>query len=480
MFQLLWAVFGTIGITGVGNLKVSLSILIVAMTAQSAVLAVHGMREGSARPDILCAMVPGVVACVFLGTWALVRMNPDLLKRVMGCIFLALAVYQCLKLSRAYVHRARFGPTQANTPVTTSKHGDTEVDQQALVTTHPVECDDQDSELLPAAHDDMLTEVVNDLNELEEELIVNVYLKEGARELPHVRGAELTDDMSTASEDSNEKDDGMRGQDPNGALARVAEAVEEGKVKEETKPPPVVRMTCTKFFTTPIYPLGFLAGCTSGFMAGAFGTGGPPMMVYFSFMPSLGKSEIRTIPMMSALIRSPISIISGVVFGVFQLELWLHYVLGVAGVLAGAWMGNALHTRVDRAAVVLCLQLFLFLSSVALTNPGTDSVPGLVLLVIYIVCGVFLVFLVIITRYQTASAKKKRLAVSPVPAVFTPISLDAEKENLCGHEGSTSIPLAVEGKDFEGVSSTSTANSIPVEDKDTVSTSTPTAPNPPC
>jgi uncharacterized membrane protein YfcA len=89
-------------------------------------------------------------------------------------------------------------------------------------------------------------------------------------------------------------------------------------------------------------------GLSSGLLGGLFGTGGPPLIFYYQ-LRGVGKSAFRGTLMAVFLLMTPVRI---ALYGVADLltvpRLWSALAVFPA-VLAGAFIGNRIHLRIDEA-----------------------------------------------------------------------------------------------------------------------------------
>lgn len=96
-------------------------------------------------------------------------------------------------------------------------------------------------------------------------------------------------------------------------------------------------------WTTP--PVGLL----SGLLTGLFGTGGPPLIFYYQ-LRGIDKAAFRGTLMAIFLLMTAIRVPSYAAFGLITMpRLWSSAAVFPA-VLAGAWIGNRIHLRVDETS----------------------------------------------------------------------------------------------------------------------------------
>lgn len=89
-------------------------------------------------------------------------------------------------------------------------------------------------------------------------------------------------------------------------------------------------------------------GLVSGLLTGLFGTGGPPLIFYYQ-LRGIDKAAFRGTLMAIFLLMTVIRVPSYAVFGLITApRLWSSLAVFPA-VLAGAWIGNRVHLRIDEA-----------------------------------------------------------------------------------------------------------------------------------
>jgi uncharacterized membrane protein YfcA len=90
-------------------------------------------------------------------------------------------------------------------------------------------------------------------------------------------------------------------------------------------------------------------GLVSGVLTGLFGTGGPPLIVWYH-LSAAGKAAFRgnlmTIFLLKTIVRVPVYVVAGLVSPV---HLWSSLAV-LPAVLAGAWIGHRLHVRISEEA----------------------------------------------------------------------------------------------------------------------------------
>jgi len=89
-------------------------------------------------------------------------------------------------------------------------------------------------------------------------------------------------------------------------------------------------------------------GLSSGLLTGLFGTGGPPLVMYYQ-LSGADKAAFRGNLMAIFLLMTFIRVPSYVGMGLITAErLWSSLAV-LPAVLAGAWIGNRLHLRIEEA-----------------------------------------------------------------------------------------------------------------------------------
>ena len=127
------------------------------------------------------------------------------------------------------------------------------------------------------------------------------------------------------------------------------------------------------------------AGMASGFLQGLFGTGGPPIIFFFSLV-DITKADIRGTSIWSNMVQLLPRFIFMLYFGIFDFPaLWPLYLCTIPSTLLGTYCGNAVFKYVDVNAVLMVLQGLVLISTISLTNATDGSVFGDIMLCIYMV-----------------------------------------------------------------------------------------------
>ena len=117
-------------------------------------------------------------------------------------------------------------------------------------------------------------------------------------------------------------------------------------------------------------PAAWLAGPTglaSGLLTGMFGTGGPPLIIWYH-LSAAGKAAFRgnlmTIFLLMTVVRVPSYVWAGLVTG----PRLLSTLAVMPAVLAGAWLGQRLHIRISEVAFRRAVAVLLALIGVMLVG----------------------------------------------------------------------------------------------------------------
>lgn len=90
-------------------------------------------------------------------------------------------------------------------------------------------------------------------------------------------------------------------------------------------------------------------GLVSGLLTGLFGTGGPPLVLYYQ-LAGIGKAAFRGNLMAIFLLMTLIRVPSYAGMGLITPERLWSSLMVLPAVLVGAWLGNSLHLRIDESA----------------------------------------------------------------------------------------------------------------------------------
>ncbi|CAF0944868.1 unnamed protein product [Didymodactylos carnosus] len=166
--------------------------------------------------------------------------------------------------------------------------------------------------------------------------------------------------------------------------------------------------TILSAFKQPYTLWGILVGCCGGVLSGAFGTGGPPVMIYFTYIGSSG-TQIRNTYTIMTLLLYPNTFLSNFFFDIYKTAYWPFYVFCPLTGVIGYIIGNYYHTRIQTSTIVIILQLLILLSSIPLTNPGISNSYSIVMLVIYIIIlliGLSLLSVLLLKRWKAKQVEQ--------------------------------------------------------------------------
>lgn len=115
----------------------------------------------------------------------------------------------------------------------------------------------------------------------------------------------------------------------------------------------------------PPRPAGTVVGFASGILTGLFGTGGPPLIVWYR-LQGLDKAAFRGTLMAIFLAMTVVRVPSYVAFGlVTPIRLWSSLAL-LPAVVFGAWLGHRAHLRLDETTYRRMVSVGLILLGVGL------------------------------------------------------------------------------------------------------------------
>lgn len=99
---------------------------------------------------------------------------------------------------------------------------------------------------------------------------------------------------------------------------------------------------------TPSAAWGAVAGLAAGFLDAVFGTGGPPLIIYFTFL-GLPRSPFRATFVVVAFTLHLSRIVAYAATGLFTRPILLTGLCLIAPMILGALLGRRLHQRLDDA-----------------------------------------------------------------------------------------------------------------------------------
>lgn len=170
---------------------------------------------------------------------------------------------------------------------------------------------------------------------------------------------------------------------------------------------------------------GFFVGCLSGFTSGAFGVGGPPVMIYFTLL-ALEGTIIRDTYMMVCFLSLPFLIGARFYFEIFRSEDWFVYLVSAGVVNVGLKLGYMLHPYVNTTIILIILQVFVILSSIPLTKPLDDD-GGFGIFILFVYAAVCIYTLVVILWRYYVYKQDKLMNADTSDALTQASSLDALK-----------------------------------------------------
>lgn len=129
---------------------------------------------------------------------------------------------------------------------------------------------------------------------------------------------------------------------------------------------------------------GFVAGLLAGFLNGSFGTGGPPLMIFFTYIDDLEKDQIRATTSFQGIISIPIRIASCLAYGIYTSSDWPIYLACPFLSLIGLYFGDRLQKRVNRDQVAQALMLLVYLSALNLSGVTQGDAFGYIMLAAFI------------------------------------------------------------------------------------------------
>jgi hypothetical protein len=146
----------------------------------------------------------------------------------------------------------------------------------------------------------------------------------------------------------------------------------------------------------------------SGLLTGAFGTGGPPVMVLFAAMKDISKGQIRGTISAMTLLSMPMRIFVAFFFDVFDFSNeWPLYILAFVMMAVGIHAGKVIHRRMDGTHVRYILAGLVLVSSVTLVF-GDDlkgEFPAFFWVMTVVYCFAAIAAVVLLSRvYRTRKA----------------------------------------------------------------------------
>ncbi len=112
-----------------------------------------------------------------------------------------------------------------------------------------------------------------------------------------------------------------------------------------------------------------VAGFAGGAISGAFGTGGPPYVIYLSNR-ELNKSQIRGTLSLIFMIQGNIRMITFLLAGIVVPGILLQALAGFTGLLLGLKVGNVVHHRMNDKELFKALGILLVLNGIMAVANG--------------------------------------------------------------------------------------------------------------
>ena len=305
VFQIMWNLVGRIGITGVdGNIEIAVGVLLANNVLELSMLLFSGVVTKYAVKRIAVLQFPSASLMTYLGGVALVSWDTTLLQRILGVLFVSVAVFQ-------YARRR----------------------------------------ILPSG----------------------------------TGGGTATDDKTSA------------GAEPEPANSCTDQAV--GVLKDPTS------------------WAAILVGSASGFLKGAFGTSGPPWMLFYAAL-GFNKQQVRSTFSLQNVLSLPISITTAIALGIWRTDRIANLLASPVMAAIGLFVGNKMHEKIDSATVLTMLNVFVLAGSVPLLGTGDGSIFGFVTLGVYIVIGVGFVAWEAWLRLRTKRPESKPKQEEDAEVVF--------------------------------------------------------------
>ena len=109
------------------------------------------------------------------------------------------------------------------------------------------------------------------------------------------------------------------------------------------------------------YPTAIVCGGISGIFAGLFGVGGPLMALYFLTVTSRRATYVGTIQFFF-LLTNLISLATRFTEGLYGASLFPATVIGIAGIIAGKWLGLRIAEKLDGEKLKKIIYIFVGIS----------------------------------------------------------------------------------------------------------------------
>jgi uncharacterized membrane protein YfcA len=111
IFQVLWIVWGKLGVAGAGNLQASTGLLSLTSIISLALVTYDTVKhyKNTILWRQVAALVPGVLAMSWLGAYALANADQSILKKCLGIFFLTVAINRLITSFNSYRKKLRGG-----------------------------------------------------------------------------------------------------------------------------------------------------------------------------------------------------------------------------------------------------------------------------------------------------------------------------------------------------------------------------------
>jgi uncharacterized membrane protein YfcA len=333
IFQLGWIILGSAGVEGAGDMAASTATLTFSTLTLMGLITYHAYKAPHTIIwSIVLALLPGMLSFVWLGSYILIHVDPQILKQSLGIFFLILALHKlssdCIKyltyLGNKYQHKS-----------------------------------------LPAA-----------LNEAEKSSLSPIDISPGRTP----RAAEKPDQILQLNTT------------PTARISAPAPSNQQSPTQSHLIPPGAEnswqyewswRSRLVSWLSSRTTQFALLAGCFGGFLGGAIGSAGPPIMIFFAWS-GLSAAEIRSTYIITQDLMFPSNFLSKIVLHIFETQYWPLYTFVPVLSAVGTHYGHKIHQSINTEAVLSILQVLILLSTVELTEPGFSTPYSRVMLLIYL------------------------------------------------------------------------------------------------
>ena len=308
VFQMLWSVLPYCGVEvdGVGDPVLALAILIVLNCTNSGPLIFMGVQD--IQWNVVATILPPMLLFTPLGSYALVALPSTLLAYLLGLLFVTFPTYKIKSLA---------------------------LDQIAEWHAPPPPLDDGDAHGLSADSD-------GDGSDLS---LVGF-------------GFEFEDEECSLSEQCESEDD----------LEEVLLPVSDAEAGAAERI--VAQSSAGVQLSKMAIAGGMVAGAGSGILEGMFGSGGPPIVMFFQSLPDLEKSMIRATYQICVASTIIMRLGAAIVFHFYHARLIPVYLSVIPATVCGTYLGNKLHHALPTRAVLALLLMVIFYSAVTLMHPS--------------------------------------------------------------------------------------------------------------